>query len=238
MLLFNTNHEKLKSKTNVRFFEHRQKKSKAIQSKMSTDWQTVNSKRFSAASGGPPLTKVVLSQAPATTSKYVAPAKREATYDDMFGYSLGSAIPVHTVKPKSIGPAASELVKALAIADEKERQRAEAEAKAQAEDKPVDDFVADQVSILQYGVPRHCLSIPGRAMAAARLRQELLERERYIKEYGDQPPFYEQQQQEQQQDSWDQDDFDENMSESSDEHNDLSNYDQYEFSTGHKRGAF
>lgn len=217
---------------------------------MSSDWQTVSSKRITAASGGPPLAPIILAQAATGGSKYVAPSKREPTYDDMFGYALpaaGGAAAVKVVKGKApppppkvqTGPAAADLVKALAAADEKTRAEAAAEAKALEMEKPVDDYMANQLSILQYGVTCRCLSIPARAQAAAKRRQMEQERQRYILEYGDQPPFYEQQAQEQESnDAWDHHDWDDRQSESSGDMELASAEMEYEFSVSRKRGNF
>ncbi len=196
------------------------------------------------------MAPVILAQAATGGSKYVAPSQRVPTYDDMFSYALpasGGAAAVKVTKGKApavsskvqTGPAAADLVKALAAADEKAREAAAAEAKALADEKPVDDYMANQLSILQYGVTCRCLSIPARAQAAAKRRQLAQERQRYILEYGDQPPFYEEQLQEQESnDAWDHADWDDRQSESSGDMELASAEMEYEFSSGGKRGNY
>lgn len=195
---------------------------------MSSEWQTVSAKRNNGANGGgvwgasEPLTKVVAAQiGNSSGGKYQPPARRapkEQTYDEMFAVALPSTSAPKLVQKQPLTGATplSDLVKARAAAEELERKEAQARLEAEAEDRPVNDFMADQISMLRTGVPVHVLSIPGRFMAAAAARQEREAIERYERQWGDIAPYYEAPQP-QEQDLDQEYDFDDRFSESSSE---------------------
>ncbi len=184
------------------------------QHKMSSDWQTVSAKKGPAQ----------------ISNKYTPPSQRELkmpTYDEMFAATLPSTSIAKLIQKAVTGATPlSDLVKARAASEAVTQQLEKARLSAEAEDRPVNDFIADQISILKCGVPTRVLSIPGRFMMAAALRQQREEHERYERQWGDIAPYYEPPKEDEPVHEEYDDDYDDRQSESSGE--DHAHYEDYD----------